>query len=90
MEKQYKEIRRIFAYDLRQLCIKKNWYTKGTMDEYKHLLFDLAANKENMSTSDIIEIAGNIMEHSEMEPGCTVENVALEVARISIVSFVEA
>ncbi len=85
MKKQYKEIRRIFACDLRQLCVEKDWYTAGDNDEYKHLLFDLASDKENITTADIIEIAEDIMEHSEMEPDCTIEGIALEVARIAVV-----
>ncbi len=87
MKKQYKEIRRIFAYNLRGLCVKKGWYTAGDDDEYDHLLFDLANNKKNITTADIIAIAEDIMEHSEMEPDRTVENVAFEVARIASVRF---
>ncbi len=90
MKKQYKEIRRIFACDLRQLCIEKDWYTAGDNDEYKHLLFDLASDKENITTADIIEIAEDIMEHSEMEPNCTIEGIAFDVASIAVVKFVEA
>ncbi len=85
--KQYKEIRKISAIALRQLCIEKDWYTAGDNDEYGHLLFDLANNKKNLATDDIIEIAEDIMEHSEMESDRTVESVAFEVARIATVSF---
>ena len=60
--KQYKEIRKIRASALRQLCIDKDWYTRGDNDEYGHLLFDLADKKDNLSTMDIIEIAKDIME----------------------------
>lgn len=87
--KQYKEIRRIRASDLRRLCIERDWYTAGTNDEYSHLLVDLADSKENVSTADIIEIAADIMAHSHLDEDCTIEDVAFEVARIACVSFEE-
>ncbi len=90
MKKQYKETRRIFACDLRQLCIEKDWYTAGDNDDYGHLLLDLAEHKGNLTTADIIEIAEDIIEHSEMDSDCTIEDVAFEVARIANVSFEEA
>ena len=89
MTKQYKEIRQISASSLRALCIRQNWYTAGDNDEYSHLLYDLAGNKENLSTADIIEIAADIMEHSKLSSD-TIESVAFEVARIADVFFEEA
>lgn len=89
MKKQYKETRRITASSLRALCIRQNWYTDGDNDEYRHLLYDLAANKENLSTADIIEIAADIMEHSDMSPDYDIESVAFEVASIANVFFEE-
>lgn len=87
--KQYKEIRKITASSLRQLCIDKDWYTAGDNDEYVHLLYDLANNKENLSTADIIEIAGDIMEHSELDGDYTIENIAFEITQIANVFFEE-
>lgn len=86
--KQYKETRAISAERLRQLCDIKDWYTAGTPVEYEHLLLDLAENKENLSTADIIEIAADIVEHSEWDD-CTIESVAFEVARSAVVLFKE-
>ena len=87
--KQYKEIRVIRASSLRALCVRQNWYTAGDNDEYGHLLLDLAGSKENLSTADIMEIAADIMEHSDLDDGCTIESVAFEVARIADVFFEE-
>ena len=87
--KQYKEIRKISASSLRSLCIHQNWYTAGDNDEYNHLLHDLAGNKENLSTTDIIEIAADIMDHSDMGVDYTIESVAFEVASIANVFFEE-
>lgn len=88
--KQYKEIRAIKASSLRALCVSQNWYTAGDNEEYGHLLFNLAQNKENLSTADIMEIAADIMKHSELDDDCTIESVAFEVARIANVFFKEA
>ena len=87
--KQYKEIRVIRASSLRALCVRQNWYTAGDNDEYGHLLLDLAGSKENLSTADIMEIAADIMEHSDLDDDCTIESVAFEVARIAHVFFEE-
>ena len=87
--KQYKEIRVIRASSLRALCVRQNWYTAGDNDEYGHLLLDLAGSKENLSTADIMEIAADIMEHSDLDDDCTSESVAFEVARIADVFFEE-
>lgn len=87
--KQYKEIRVIRASSLRALCVRQNWYTAGDNDEYGHLLLDLAGSKENLSTADIMEIAADIMEHSDLDDDCTIESVAFEVARIADVFFEE-
>lgn len=89
MKKQYKEIRKISASALRQLCVDRGWYTAGDNDEYGHLLYDLAASKDNLSTSDIIEIAEDIMAHSELDDDYTVGCIAFEVARIANVFFEE-
>ena len=89
MKKQYKEIRKITASSLRALCVRQDWYTSGDNDEYGHLLYDLTQNKENLSTADIIEIAADIMAHSDLDDDCTIENVAFEVASIANVFFEE-
>ena len=62
MKKEYKEIRQINADSLRRLCISKRWYTGGDNAAYNHLLYDLADDKENITTEDIVEIAQDIME----------------------------
>lgn len=90
MKNNYKEVRRISACTLRQLCINMNWYTLGNNDEYGHLLLDLAENKENLSTADIIEIAEDILIHSELEPlEENIYSIAYEVARKSYTFFVK-
>lgn len=65
---KYKETRYLFADDLRNLCIKHRWYTKGACADYNHLLYDLADRKNNLGTDDIIEIAKDIIAHSEIDP----------------------
>lgn len=84
MKYGYKEIRRISAYSLRNLCIEENWYTCGDNEEYGHLLLDLAGHKENITTDDIIEIASDIIEHSDLST-TDFENVAYKVANIATV-----
>ncbi|MCH5304281.1 MAG: hypothetical protein J1E41_05405, partial [Ruminococcus sp.] len=58
------EFRKLSTADVQALCIKKDWYTKGDSEDYKHLLWDLVVDRENVSTNDLIGIANDILEHS--------------------------
>ena len=62
MKYGYKEVRRLGADSLRMLCIARSWYTLGNNEEYSNLL-DMA-NREHITTDDIVEIATDIIEHS--------------------------
>lgn len=64
--KNYNETRRISMSDLRNLCIKENWYTEGTNKEYGKLLAT-AEHAENLTTELVIELAEDIMQHSEVD-----------------------
>lgn len=89
MEYGYKEVRYITAEKLRALCIEEDWYTGGDNDDYRHLLFDLAGHKENIITDDIVEIASDIIEHSDLSSN-DFEEVAFRVANIATVFILPA
>lgn len=76
----YKEIRRMEARRLRSLCIEKGWYTQGDNKAYQHLLYDVAEKLENITTDDLVEIAEDILEHSETD--YDIPSVMFELARI--------
>lgn len=88
MKHGYREVRKIREDDLRNLCIAKRWYTRGDSAAYNHLLNDLAENKENITTDDIVEIALDIMEHSNTDQELT--SICFDVARIAVTFFEEA
>jgi len=79
-----KERRTLCREDLRQLCIQKNWYTRGTNSEYEKLL-ELADCE--ISTATIVFIAEDILKHSETE--YPLECICFEIARICYSYFVE-
>lgn len=87
MKNIYKEIRTLSASNLRALCIRKDWYTRGSNDEYEHLLLDLAERKKNLTTDDIILIAEDIAAHSNISDDYDIECIAWEVNRSCNVSF---
>ena len=62
MKYGYKETRMMSSEDLRNLCIRQNWFTRGTNEEYDKLL--AMTKKENITTDDIVEMATLIVEHS--------------------------
>lgn len=90
MKNTYKETRTISASNLRSLCIRKDWYTRGGNDEYEHLLLDLAEGKENLTTDDIIQIAEDIAAHSNLPDDYDIECIAWEVNRACNISFIKS
>lgn len=87
MKYGYREVRKIREDDLRNLCIAKRWYTRGDNATYNHLLNDLAGDKENITTDDIVEIALDIMEHSNTDQELT--SICFDIARIAVTFFEE-
>lgn len=79
------ETRRLFHEDLRNLCILHNWYTMGDNQEYSHM-FELT-DKENLTTADLVEIAADIIDHSEPDESLTIVYVCFELARTAISLF---
>ena len=62
-----KEIRKIDSMKVRAMCIRDNYYTRGTNKEYSHLLNDLCDKDKNITLKDIQKIALDILIHSEWE-----------------------
>lgn len=87
MKYGYREIRKIRGDDLRNLCIANCWYTRGDNAAYNHLLNDLAGDKENITTDDIVEIAMDILKHSNTDQELT--SICFDVARIAVTFFEE-
>jgi len=84
-----KEVRLLSSYNLRNLCIKNHWYTKGTNSEYSYLLQDLTHfGRENMTTEDIEAVARDIMEHSVMDEEQDVCSVMWSVNEVCNTVFV--
>lgn len=66
MKYGYREIKKINASDIRSLCIKKNWYTNGTTEEYEMLL-NYGFSHRTITTDELVEMATLILEYSEAE-----------------------
>jgi hypothetical protein len=74
-----KETRKLYRDDLRQLCIRNNWYTCGNNEEYGKLL-DTVDQCENVTTDVIASLAKNILEHSTTEQ--EIESICFDIAKI--------
>lgn len=61
----YIEERKLFSDDLRNLCIENRWYTRGNNADYMYLL-NHVDSIENVTTDDIVEIATDIISHSDI------------------------
>lgn len=64
MKYGYKIVRRIPKGKLRNLCIEKGWYTNGNNVAYSNML--AMSNKDDITSDDIVEIATDIIEHSDL------------------------
>lgn len=92
---KYIERRTLHAYDLRNLCIRKNWYTNGTNEEYWKLfqLLTKDFHSAEMTTEKLVEIATNIYNHSD-EDDCTdgylsIPDILYDLARTCSTVFIE-
>lgn len=61
-----KEDRIITRKNLKQLCVDFDLYTLGTSEEYEEMLKS-AVFEGHLTTERIVEIAKNILEHSETD-----------------------
>ena len=83
MKYGYKETRHLSGSDLRSLCIKENFYTLGTNEEYFNLL-ETAEKTENITTDDLVELATDIKSHSETDAEITSIMFILAKACVSV------
>ena len=54
---------------VRKVCIERNWYTKGTNEEYCHV-FDMVRalrDRSIITADDLYPIAADICKHSNIE-----------------------
>ena len=69
-----KEIKKINVDKLRSMCIKNNWYTRGTTSDYNNMF--KMCQKGNITTNQIYKIAKDIYEHTNVDKavqGCSCE-----------------
>lgn len=88
--KHYKEIRIMYYDDLRSVCIRNDYYTRGTNAEYEALfgkLRDGCCNLRNITTELLAEIATDIKAHSDTEDEIT--DIMYNLARVCISCFEE-
>lgn len=92
---KYIEHRTLSACDLRSLCIKKNWYTHGTNEEYYNLFRMLTQDyhEVEMTTEKLAEIATDIFNHSD-EDDCTdgylsIPDIMYDLAKACSTVFIE-
>ena len=81
--KNYTETRTLFWSDLRSLCIKHDWYTRGTNEEYAAMLDSLCDDMGcpvPMTTEKLAEIATDIYEHSTITD-YTITSIMFELAK---------
>ena len=85
---KFVETRKICRDDLRNLCIRHEWYTKGDCKEYDRLL-DMCDEYCYLDNTKLYMMASDIILHSNMENDETITSVMFELANICIVYFDE-
>lgn len=81
-----KEDRIITRKNLKQLCIDFDLYTLGTSEEYEEMLKS-AVFEGHLTTEKIVEIAKNILEHSETD--IKLGSLCAEINRAAYTFFIE-
>ncbi len=86
MKYGYKEIRKIEASKIRNLCIEKDWFTCGDNDQYGELL-DYGFSGKNITSDELVEMATLIKEYSDTDYEVT--SIMYELAKICYSYFEE-
>lgn len=87
---QIEEVRTLDADDLRALCIRREWYTRGTCAQYNGLFDRLRTERgdlANLTTAKLYEIAEDIRQHSDLPDDYDAPCIMFELARRCTVSF---
>ena len=92
-----KTTRKTNAGKVRSICIKNNWYTRGTNEQYENLLVNIVGWGDTVATDELLtKVAQDIMEHSDMrydKYNCTEEEmlvaVVFELANYACTTYVE-
>lgn len=82
---KFKEVRTVSWDEIRNLCIAKEWYTRGNNEQYNALagyVFDL----EEITTENLVYIASDILDHSSTE--YNLEAILWELNRVCNTSFI--
>ena len=82
---QYKETRKMTAYDLRRVCIEYNLFNRGTNEEYEKFLE--MADVENITTNDLMNMAKEIEKHSFIMDGVCTEDIMYILNRATHTMF---
>lgn len=84
------EKRTLSMYRLRNLCVRNNWYTRGTNEDYDRLLSSVHNDKYEaveMTTEKLAELAEDIMRHSDMSADYDICCVMFELAEACVTCF---
>lgn len=60
-----KEIKKIDADKLRNMCIRNNWYTCGTTSDYNNMF--KMCQRDNITVNQIYKITKDIYEHTNVD-----------------------
>ena len=70
MFRKFTVIHQLDAMELRDICVKGRYYTRGTNSEYCHLfskVLDMDGDIKDLTEEDMYEIAEDIVEHSDID-----------------------
>ena len=79
---KYEEMKRLSPDEVRNLCIKKDWYTRGDVNAYAAMLdkvWKIEESEKSITPDQLGEIAEDILAHSDTE--YTAESIMWELNR---------
>lgn len=78
------ETRYLNPCDLRSLCIRRDWYTRGTCAQYDNLL-EAVRKTADMTTGNLYIIAKDILDHSNTDQDLT--DIMYDLAEACVTTF---
>lgn len=78
------ETRYLNPRDLRSLCIRRDWYTRGTCAQYDNLL-EAVRKTPDMTTGNLYIIAKDILDHSNTDQDLT--GIMYDLAEACVTTF---
>lgn len=79
-----KETRYLNPRDVRALCVRRDWYSRGTCEQYDNML-EAVRQTPDMTTGNLYIVAKDILDHSNTD--CDLTDTLYDLAEACVITF---